>query len=77
MTKKNFRVWKMTNKIYVDGFVFMPSQIYRRHLSPPFGKCARFPIFRLKAKTHYHLFKQNVLSAHICKNTLNITFVKV
>ena len=33
---------KKKNK-YVDGFVFMPSHTYRRHLSPPVRKMCPIP----------------------------------
>ena len=34
---------KIYVEIYVDGFVFIPSHIYRRHLSPPVRKMYPIP----------------------------------
>ena len=44
-TDLHFKELKMTKKNYVDGFVFLPLHIYRRHLSPPVRKMC--PILNL------------------------------
>ena len=57
----------MPKKIYIDGFVFLPLHIYRRHLSLLVRKMCRIPKHLLIGEKIYHLFKQNILSAHIRK----------
>ena len=40
----------MTKKVYIDGFVFCHRISTEGTYHRRFGKCARFPIFRLKAE---------------------------
>ena len=59
----------MPKKIYVDGFVF--SSIAHLHKAPITASLENVPDSQSSAyrRKYYHLIKQNVLSAHIRKNT--------
>ena len=57
----------MTKKICVDGFAFCA----HRQKAPITASSENVPDSQSSSyrRKHDHLFKQNVLSAHICKNT--------
>ena len=50
----------MTKKTYVDGFVFVLLNIYRRHPSPPVRKMCSIPNLPLIGEKYYHLFKEKI-----------------
>ena len=52
----------MTKKIYAEWFVFLPSHIYRRHLSPPVRKMCLIYLLHIGITI---IVEQNVLIAHI------------
>ena len=62
----------MPKKMYNDGIVFLSLHIYRRKFKEPITSSSenvpdsQSSAYRL---IYYQLFKQNVLSAHIRKNT--------